>query len=49
MDRSDIIHGPIACVDLLQPEFDKLRKRIFIAGVDYTGPRERPRVVAEGR
>jgi hypothetical protein len=41
-------HGPFAREDLVQPEGDKLSKRIFRAGVDRLGPREdRPRDFTE--
>jgi hypothetical protein len=38
-DGPAIIHGPSACVDLLESEGDKLSKRIFRAGADHPGPK----------
>jgi hypothetical protein len=39
MDRPTIILGPSTREDLVQPEGDKLSKKIFRAGADRLGPR----------
>jgi hypothetical protein len=50
VDRPTIILGPSTREDLVQPEGDKLSKRIFRAGADRPGPRvDRPRIVTKER
>jgi hypothetical protein len=50
VDRPTIILGPPAREDLVQPEGDKLSKKIFRAGEDRSGPRaDRPLIVTRER